>query len=285
MPKIRVLGRKLAPHEDFYHWVLTLDWRSFFAAVAIAFFLLNAAFAMIYGVSPGCISNASGFGDLFFFSVQTLATIGYGSMAPQTRFGHVVVSVEALVGILCTAVVTGLTFVRIARPTARIVFTDKAVIMKRNGIPHLMFRLANWRRNQVVEAQLHVAVLLSETTEEGEKMRRPHPLKLVRSTNPMFALSWTAMHMIDETSPFFGPDAFARLREQGAELFLSVSGLDETIAQTIHARYRYTLDDVVQNARFADILVTDDNGVRVLDFDKFHEIIPLGESQGDITQS
>src|SRR5687767_8089585 len=206
-PTIVAVGRRLAPHEDFYHWVLTRTWLQFFGAVTIAFTLLNFFFAGAYMLSPGCIDKADGFADHFFFSVQTLGTIGYGSMAPQTRYGNVIVSLEALTGVLTTAVITGLTFARFARPTSKILFSDKMVISKRDGVPHLMFRMANWRRNQIVEAQLNILLLLTETTTEGETMRRPQRLELVRDKNPMFALSWTAMHRIDEKSPFYGKDA------------------------------------------------------------------------------
>jgi inward rectifier potassium channel len=275
MPRIVAVGRRLAPHEDFYHFILTLGWLQFFLVVAVGFVLANTAFALLYMIEPGCISNAAGFEELFFFSVQTLGTIGYGTMAPLTRFGHVVVSVEALVGLLFTAVVTGMTFARFARPTARILFSEKAIIAKRDGVPHLMFRLANWRRNQIVEAQLRLMVLLTERTQEGEVMRRPTPLSLVRDTNPMFALTWTALHRIDETSPFCGPDAMDRLRAANAEVYLSVSGLDETISQVINARYRYALEDIVYDARFVDVLQTREDGTRVIDYDKFHAIEPI----------
>jgi inward rectifier potassium channel len=178
---------------------------------------------------------------------------------------------------LATAVVTGLTFVRFARPTARILFSDKAVIAPRNGVPHLMFRMANWRRNQVVEAELDVMLLLSETTSEGETMRRPVMLTLVRKQNPMFALTWTAMHAIDETSPFHGERAMERLKEQRGEIFISLRGFDETISQTIHARFRYSLDDIIPSARFVDVLELREDGTRVIDFDKFHDIVRVAE--------
>jgi inward rectifier potassium channel len=272
IPRIVAVGRKLAPHEDLYHWVLALSWAQFFFAVTVAFVLVNAVFAAVYAAAPGSISNTAGLLDCFFFSVQTLGTIGYGTMAPMTTFGHVVVSVEALVGMLMTALVTGLTFVRFARPTARILFSDKAIIARRNGVPHLMFRLANWRRNQIVEAEISVGILVTERTKEGDTMRRPVPLTLVRRENAMFLLTWTVLHVIDESSPFHGEGALDRLRAERAEIYISVSGLDETIAQVIHARYRYAMDDIVTNARFVDVLQTQDDGTRVIDFDKFHDI-------------
>lgn len=277
MPRITALGRKLSPHEDFYHWVLTLTWRAFFGWVTVAYFATNALFALAYAAVPGSVANVTGFVDSFFFSVETFATIGYGVMAPQTRYAHALVTLEALGGILATATITGVTFARLARPTSKVIFSEKAVIAKRNGVPHLQFRMANWRRNQIAEAQLHVMVLLTETTLEGETLRRPTSLRLLRDKNPMFLLSWTAMHPIDEGSPFHGPDAFEKLRAMKAELFLSLTGLDETIGQTIHTRYRYQLEDIVHGARFSDILRTSDDGVRVIDFDKFHDIEMLGD--------
>jgi inward rectifier potassium channel len=279
IPRIETRGRRLAPYEDLYHWVLTLTWPRFFGAVSFSFMAINGIFAGLYELSPGCIVNANSFLDLFFFSIQTLGTIGYGGMSPQTRYGNVIVSFEALFGIITTAVITGLTFARFAKPTAKIIFSDKAVIAPRNGVPHLMFRLGNFRRNQIVEATMHAMVLLTETSSEGETMRRPTPLRLVRNTNQLFALTWTVMHTIDETSPFFGPDALEKLAAQNAEVFLSVAGLDETISQTVHARFRYPMSDIIQNARFADVLVTHEDGTRFINFDAFDDLVMLDEKK------
>jgi inward rectifier potassium channel len=272
LPSVKAVGRRLAPHEDIYHWVLTLGWAAFMGWVTVAYFAVNAIFALGYALVPGCVTGVGGFVDAFFFSVQTFATIGYGVMAPQTFYAHALVTLEALAGILATATITGVTFARFARPTAKVLFSDRAVIANRNGVPHLQFRMANWRRNQIAEAQLHVMVLLTETTAEGETLRRPTALRLLRDKNTMFVLTWTAMHPIEADSPFYGDGALERLQAMKAELFLSLSGLDETIGQTIHTRYRYKLDEIVTNARFADVLSVDEDGVRTIDFDKFHDI-------------
>ncbi len=278
LPSIKAVGQKLAPHEDFYHWVLTLSWRAFFGWMTVAYFLTNALFALAYLAVPGSVANVNGYLDCFFFSVETFATIGYGVMAPQSRYAHVVVSFEALAGIVATALITGITFARLARPTAKVLFSQKAVVATRDGVPTLQFRMANWRRNQIAEAQLSAMILLTEVTKEGETMRRPTTLKLVRDKNPMFLLTWTALHPIDSDSPLFGGEAaLERLREMKAEIFLTLTGLDETLAQTIHTRYRYQLDDIVYNARFADILSLTADGVRIIDFDKFHDIDMLDD--------
>ena len=171
--------------------------------------------------------------------MQTLATIGYGAMAPATRYGHVVVVFEALVGTLGVALVTGVTFAKFARPTARVLFASKAVVHMRDGVPHLVLRLANWRGNMVVEGQLRVHLLMMEKTSEGDTIRVPRELPLVRDRTAMFALTWMPMHRIDDSSPLHGgASALEALKTQRAEMYLSFSGVDETMWQPIHAPSR-----------------------------------------------
>ncbi|HXJ23141.1 MAG TPA: ion channel [Polyangia bacterium] len=278
--RIRAIGLERAPHKDLYHFVLAQSWPRFFLLTALLFLLTNLVFALLYWVVPGSVTHArpGSFEDSFYFSVQTLATIGYGGMTPATRYAHIVVTFEAFVGVLAVALITGITFTRFARPSARVLFANRVVISPRNGVPHVMFRMANWRRNRIVEARLGVVLLVTERTREGEVLRRQIDLPLVRDRTGVFFLTWTAMHRIDEASPFHGPDAMDRLREQGAELFLALIGLDETIGQTIHARRQYSLDDIVWNARFADVLSDDPDGTRVIDFRRFHDVVPIDVS-------
>ena len=258
-----------------YHAVLTCAWWQFFAFVVVAFLSVNTVFAIVYTFDEGGIANArpGSFEDAFYFSVQTLATIGYGSMAPVTRLAHLVVTCEAIVGMLGVALVTGITFAKFARPTARVLFTEKLVIAHRDGIPHLMMRMANARQNMILEAQLRVVVLMEQRSREGHVLRRPVELPLVTDRTAMFVLSWTAMHRIDESSPFYGDDAIARLREKKAEIFLSLNGTDETFAQTVHARKFYTLDDVVRDKIYADMLSVAADGTRELDYGNFDVLI------------
>ena len=274
---VKAIGLERAPHKDVYHFVLGRTWPSFFLLVALVFILTNMLFAWLYLAEPGSITNArpGSFEDALNFSVQTLATIGYGGMAPASRYGHLVVALEAIVGILMVALITGITFTRFARPSARVLFSNKVVISPRDGVPHVMFRMANWRRNRIVEARLSAVLLVTERTREGDVMRKQIDLALVRSKTNVFFLTWSAMHLIDEKSPFYGPDALERLRFQQAELYLGLSGFDETIGQTIYVRKQYTLDDVVPGARFADVLSTGEDGTRIIDYRKFHDVVPL----------
>jgi inward rectifier potassium channel len=274
---VKAIGLERAPQKDVYHFVLGRNWPMFFLLVAVFFVVANMLFAWLYLLEPGSISNArpGSFEDAFYFSVQTLATIGYGGMSPASRYGHIIVALEAIVGILMVALITGITFTRFARPSARVLFSNKVVVSPRDGVPHVMFRMANWRRNRIVEARLSAVLLVTERTREGDVMRRQIDLPLVRSKTNVFFLTWSAMHLVDEKSPFFGAGALDRLRAQQAEIYLGLTGLDETIGQTIHVRKQYTLDDVVPNARFADVLFTREDGRRVIDYRKFHDVVTL----------
>lgn len=280
-PNVHVVGRRRALGEDLYHSVLTMPWWRFFLTIIGVFIGGNCLFALAYSIQPGSIANArpGSLEDAFFFSVQTMATIGYGTMSPATRFGHIMVTLEAILGMLGVALVTGITFAKFARPTARVLFSEKALITPRNGAPHLMFRVANWRHNFVLEAQLRAFVLVEERTQEGEVLRVPIDLPLVRDRTALFAMTWTAMHRIDEESPFHGAGALERLREKKAEIFLSLTGTDETLAQTIHARYGYTLDEIVVGARFADVLQILPDRTRVIDYGRFHDVVMIDPYQ------
>jgi len=266
-----------------YHYVLKLSWPAFFGLVSVVFIFANLVFASAYLARPGSIANArpGAFEDAFYFSVQTIATIGYGGMHPATRYAHLLVVFEALTGILGIAVITGLTFTRFSRPSARVLFSNRVTLTPRDGVPHLMFRMANWRRNRIVEARLRIIMLVTERTREGEVLRRQIDLPLVRAETAIFFLTWTAMHRVDEASPFFGTGAMEALRAKRAELFLALTGFDETIGQTIHARREYALDDIVVGVRFADVLTLMPDGSREIDYRKFHDVVPLAPHAGD----
>ena len=275
--RVKAVGLPRASHKDLYHFVLRRTWLEFFLLAGVAFLVANALFATLYVLEPGCVANArpGSFEDAFYFSVQTLATIGYGGMYPVTRYAHAVVTLEAMAGVFSLALVTGITFTRFARPTARVIFADKVVLAARDGVPHLMFRMANARHNQIVDAHLRVMLLVTERTREGESMRRQFDVPLVRDRTAAFFLTWTAMHVVDESSPFHGEGALERLRERNAQIFLSLTGVDETIGQLIHARMDYQLDDIVSNARFTDVLTLHPDGTREIDYRRFHDVEPL----------
>jgi inward rectifier potassium channel len=265
--------------SDFYHFLMIASWPQFLALVACGYISTNIVFALLYYAGGDCIANArpGSFADDFFFSVQTLATIGYGAMAPATPYAHALVAIEALVGLLGVALATGLVFAKFSRPRARVLFSNVALINNRNGKPHLIFRVANVRANQIVEATLKLAVLRFETTAEGERMRRFYDLSLVRAQNPMFALTWTAMHAIDDKSPLHGL-THEEMKAERLEVLAILVGIDGTFSQTIHARHSYTAEEIIPNARFVDLIQELPDGRRGVDLGVIHDHVPIDGS-------
>lgn len=267
------LGLQDSVTNDLYHRALMVKWRLFLLAAAVIYIGINLVFAVLYSLQPGSISNAGGFADAFFFSVQTIATIGYGAMAPATIYANLLVTAETLVGLSLLAIATGLVFARFSRPTARVLFSRHAVVRPRNGTPTLMFRMANQRRNQILQAEVAITLVRDEITAEGEAMRRFYDLHLARAHSPVFVMSFTVMHEIDATSPLHGATAES-LAAQEAELVVSMIGIDETVAQPVHARWSYRAEDIRWNERLVDVLGYLEDGRRALDFARFHDTEP-----------
>ncbi|MEY3867395.1 MAG: hypothetical protein RLZZ338_1286 [Cyanobacteriota bacterium] len=267
--------------KDLYHGLITLSWMQFFSFIFALYFLTNTGFAIAYLLGGDCLVNAKhgSFQDAFFFSVQTLATIGYGAIYPGTMYANILVTLEAFVGLLGVAIVTGLAFARFSQPTAKVLFSNVAVIAPYNGVLTLMYRTANQRNNQIIEAQQMATIVRNEVSQEGESLRRFYDLKLVRSQTPIFSLTWTVMHVIDENSPLYGmsvEDFF----QQEAEIIISLTGLDETVSQTIHARHSFIADEILWNYKFVDILSTTPDGRGMINYTRFHDVIPLLNSTG-----
>jgi inward rectifier potassium channel len=256
---------------DLYHYLLNRSWLYLIGLFATFYLGSNLLFAAAYHLVGNAVEGAHSFADMFFFSVQTMATIGYGQMVPHRLFAHALVTVEAFVGMLEVAMFAGLLFAKFSRPTARVLFSRVAVVSVRDGVPSLMFRMANERTNQIVDARLRLVLARDEQTREGEQVRRFHDLTLVRDRFATFALTWTPIHPIDDHSPLHGATA-EQLMHQRAEILASVMGLDETFSQTIHARYSYFAHSIVWNARLADILITEPDGTRYVDYQHFHDV-------------
>ena len=271
--QITLLGVRKYDFGDLYHLILTLSWPQFFAVVILFYLVVNSVFALAYIASPDSIANArpGSFADALFFSIETLATVGYGYMNPHTTYGHTVASIEILFGIMTFAVVTGLVFARFSRPTARVIFSRNVVIDSFNGHPTLMLRAANQRENQILEASANLSLVRDETTAEGQRFRRFYDLPLVRSRSPAFAMTWTIMHTIGADSPLHGMTAES-LRDCTANLTVTITGLDETIVQPVHARDDYKASDILLGHRFVDLLVAMPDGDPRVDLRKIHDV-------------
>ncbi len=262
-----------------YHLLLTMSWTRFHAVLVGSYLFANAAFALAFlACGPGALQGSgdlgTGFTRAFFFSVETFSTIGFGNIVPVGLRANVVMTAEALVGLLWVAMATGLLFARFSRPTARILFSRSAVVAPYRGITALMFRVANGRSNQLIDLQARV-MLGHFVTENGLKVRKFENLTLERAEVMFFPLSWTVVHPIDETSPLWGLDADG-VRATDAELLILLSGIDETFSQTVHTRTSYKPDELVWNARFVGIFDSPKEGEHLaIDLRRLSEIEPL----------
>jgi inward rectifier potassium channel len=274
-----VKGMPVQTWTDFYHYALTMRWPTFFASLAGLFMVLNTAFACLYELGTAPIANQfpHGFMGAFFFSVETLATVGYGDMHPQTVYAHLVATFEIFVGMSGVALATGLVFARFSRPRAKIWFARQAVVHPLEGRMTLMVRAANARQNVIAEAFAKLRLIRIETSPEGFTARRIYDLKLVRMEHPLFTLGWNLMHVIDESSPLYGSDA-ATLARQSASLHVVIEGSDETTAQTMQARHIWVDADIRWQYRYVD-LMTDIDGDSVMDYTHFHDVVAFEDTR------
>ena len=268
--QIRTRGNPYRWSADLYHRTMRARWRVLIPVAIVVYLIVNLTFASLYLVGDDNISGAQNgsFRDAFFFSVQTLSTIGYGGITPATTWANALVTVQAFLGIALTALSTGLAFAKFARPSAQVIFSQRAVVHRRNGLPCLTFRAANSRGTDIVEAQMHVSILSTEVTEEGHTMRRLRDLKLVRERSAVFLLSWQVMHEIDETSPLHQM-TMDDLLDDNVMVVCTLHGIDGTTGQTTTSRQVYHAEDIDFGYTLVDVILPDDEGV-ILDFAKFH---------------
>jgi inward rectifier potassium channel len=261
-----------------YHAMLTIPWWQFFGATAILYLLVNASFAAAYlACGPGALGSESvgmvnhTYLRAFFFSVQTLSTIGYGQVVPIGTPANTLVTLEALVGLLGFAIITGLLFARFSRPTAKMLFSRHALIAPYQDITGLEFRVANARSNELIEVSAKVLLSRFELV-DGVRTRRYYQLELERSGVSFLPLTWTVVHPIDTRSPMYQetPDS---LRQSQSEFLVLLSGFDETFSATVHTRTSYIPDEVLWGYKFANafLISTAANkkvGVDMRQFDK-----------------
>jgi inward rectifier potassium channel len=269
------VGASLFDLSDPYHTAVSLSWPGFIGLMILAWLAINLLFATLYVLSPGDIANTrpGSFADVFFFSIETLATVGYGVMAPSTTYGHIVSAAEIVTGTAFTAIVTGVLFVRFSRPKANIVYADDAVVAMRNGKPTLMVRLASGRMSIMTSANARLFVLLAEKTDEGESFRRIHDLHLIQSHLPLFVMPWTLMHTIDETSPLFAKDGSALIAD-GARLFLTLEARDQALNALVQDMKNYMADHILFGMRYADAVTLDADGHAIADLSRVSMVVP-----------
>lgn len=273
------VGLRRAFLNDLYHQFVTASWTQLFLSLSMLFMASNMLFAIAYLMGGDCIRGArpGSFLDAFFFSVQTMATIGYGAMAPSTTYANALATLQAFVGLVGTALSTGLVFAKFAVPTAKIEFSEVAVVHPYDGVPALVFRMANERGNLLVAPSLSAVMEVTQRSPSGRKLRRYHDLQLTRAKMPVFAFTWTAIHLLDKTSPLYGMNLHD-LEHADARIYVAITAIEEDLVQTVHARYTYTPGDLVWGARFVDIVERLGDDVVRVDYTRLHEIEPCDDA-------
>jgi inward rectifier potassium channel len=263
----------LAPYQQ----LLAATWSGFFGIVFIGYLVLNLTFAWFYYalgsealVGPHAEMLGGRFSQAFFFSVQTFATIGYGQIGPNGFPANAIVTIEALVGLMFQALATGLLFARFSRPTASILFSKQAIVAPYNDGLSLQFRIANRRKNEIIQLEAQVLFSAMQPDGRGGLVRRYTLLPLERNKVTFFPLSWTIVHPIDPASPFAGKTP-EQLIDAEAEVLVLLSGIDETFAQTVFARSSYRAEEIGFNRRFRSIFVVEDGGRLSVDVSRLHE--------------
>jgi inward rectifier potassium channel len=265
----------LAPYQQ----LLTVPWSGFLALVAVLYLVFNLSFAAAFWLcGPDALLGAQShllggdFSRAFFFSVQTFATIGYGQVAPNGFPANLLVTVEALVGLMFQALATGLLFARFSRPTASILFSRRAIIAPYSNGRSLQFRIVNRRRNEIIQVEAQVLFSSLAPDDRGGRVRRYVPLALERNKVTFFPLAWTIVHPIDEASPFAGKTA-GDLEEAEAEILVLLTGIDDTFGQNVHARTSYRADEITWHARFRSMFLPNDRRSRIsVDVSRLHEV-------------
>jgi inward rectifier potassium channel len=279
--KVQIEGRQFIAHgvksrfwQDIYHYAMTSSWTTFFTFFALIFLTLNFVFATLYVLGENSIANIypQGFWGAFFFSVETIATVGYGDMHPQSLYGHVIATIEIFTGLSIVAMITGVMFARFSRPKAKILFTKHPVTYRHNGEHVLSIRIANTRLNIIAEASAKLRLIHMETTKENTQFLRIIDLPLKRDQHPMFSLGWNIFHVIDNNSPFY-QQTIEDLDRDKARLVLSIHGIDETTNQTMRARHIYPAEMIRFNYRYKDISIFEDALTSHMDYNLFDVII------------
>ncbi|MDK2125659.1 ion channel [Parachitinimonas caeni] len=274
--KVLTYGMPRALLQDLFHYAMTTRWPVFFLALAGIFLTINLLFALLYAVQPDGIANLAppDLTGLFFFSVETFATVGYGDMHPQSAYTHFVATCEIFCGMISIALMTGVMFARFSKPRARFLFARHPVVRPYEGWPTLMIRAANARQNVIIDASARLRLMLTEISPEGVEMRRLYDLSLTRDQHPVFILGWMLMHSINEASPLYGKTQ-EDLERQDAVLILTLDGMDETTSQTLITRHHYRSAEIRWNHGYADMTSVDEQGINHLDYQKFHHVEPL----------
>lgn len=272
--------------RDGYHWVLSLTWPRFALFLLATYLLLNCLFAVLYAVDGACIGEMppGSLPEAFFFSIENLATVGYGHMYPATLYGHAIVTVEVFVGMIWIAVITGLIFVRFSRPTARILFSRSILIGQHDGKPTVMIRVANLRHTSMVEARFRLTFSRDEKVREGEIIRRFYTLKLYPEEMARFPAALTIRHTIKPGSILDG-ETPESLEKCDAFFIASLSSIETVMAASVQSQQDYSFQEIRWGHRFVDIYEERENGQLQVDYGRIHDTEPVPSPPSEVERT
>jgi inward rectifier potassium channel len=274
-------GLPLFKSLNLYQALLSMPWWRFNLTFVGLYLLTNVLFALLYYLCGPqglngleAASTGSRLLGCFFFSVQTLTTVGFGHISPHGLPANFLVVLEAFLGLSGFAVAAALMFARFARPRARILFSNRAVIGPYHGTTCFEFRIANGSPNELIEVEVRILLCMTETSDDV-RTRHFHQLQLERSKAAFFPLDWTIAHPIEEDSPLYGvtPEQLAR---EDAEFLVLINAIDDNYSQMVHARSSYKWNEVVWSARFKDMYRHTRNGRMSIDLKRIHDIQQVG---------
>lgn len=261
----------ISPFKDMYHWLMTASWPMMFFSVSVVFLFANFIFAILYSLIDG-LSAPCTFLGYFFFSVHTIATVGYGNIFPVSLLANVLVTLEIMLGLFMAALMTGIVFSKFSKPTAKVEFSRLAVVSQRNGMKSFNFRIANSRGAHIAEATVKLAVVKEYTTPEGEFMRKLYDLNVERSQTPLFIISWSVYHPLSEDSPLYDL-IFGDRQDEDFRIIVSLTGFEPVLGQTVHVRHMYSSSEIRKGMVFKDAVKREGN-LLTIDYDNFHEVKP-----------
>jgi len=282
-PNVERTGLPWFKFDDTYTRLVTMSWSRFFMVILITYLIVNTLFALAYNlIGIENLNGANGttlrdqFFDAFFFSAQTISTVGYGHISPQGFITSVLAAFESMLGLLAFALATGLLYGRFSRPTSKVQFSKKMVVAPFQNHTGLMCRLANLRKNSLIDVEAQMFMTFNETV-DGKLKRSFYPMELERNKISFLSLNWTLVHPITEDSPIF-EKTLEELKVAEVEIFVILRAFDDTFAQTIHTRTSYQDEDIEWNTKFKVMHYNNEEGKTVMDyslFDRTEQVVKI----------